>query len=194
MRKLGLQSYRFSISWPRVLPDGTGALNANGMEFYDRLIDALLEACIEYSKFSAEKTLASAQKYAHDIIGNLNAGMCAFYDWNLVLDERGGPNYVDNFCDAPYLYDTGSRKLLRRATLDYLWHFSHFIRPGAVRIGFSRYTDQLEVTAFRNPGGELVCVLLNRTEHQLPVCLRVNGCAADVTCGPESISTLVIQD
>lgn len=80
----------------------------------------LSEACIEYSKFSSEKTLANAQKYAHDIIGNLNAGMTAFYDWNLLLDERGGPNHVNNFCDAPYLYDTAKGKLLRRATLDYL--------------------------------------------------------------------------
>lgn len=47
MKELGLQSYRFSISWPRVLPEGTGELNPRGMEFYDRLIDALLEAGIE---------------------------------------------------------------------------------------------------------------------------------------------------
>ena len=154
----------------------------------------LSEACIEYSKFSAEKPLANAQKYAHDMIGNLNAGMTAFYDWNLILDEHGGPNYVDNFCDAPYLYDTGKHKLLRRATLDYLWHFSHFIHPGAVRIGFSKYTDQLEVTAFRNPDGRLACVLLNRTKNQLPVHLRVNGSTAALVSGPESISTLVVQD
>lgn len=47
MKELGLQSYRFSISWPRVMPEGTGALNPKGMDFYDRLIDALLEAGIE---------------------------------------------------------------------------------------------------------------------------------------------------
>lgn len=47
MKDLGLQSYRFSISWPRVMPEGTGALNPKGMDFYDRLIDALLEAGIE---------------------------------------------------------------------------------------------------------------------------------------------------
>lgn len=153
----------------------------------------LSEACIEYSKFSAEKPLANAQKYAHDIIGNLNAGMTAFYDWNLVLDERGGPNYVNNFCDAPYLYDTGRQKLLRRPALDYLWHFSHYLRPGSVRIALSRYTDELEATAFRTPEGELACVLLNRTARQLPVHLRLEGQIADLVCAPESIATLVIR-
>lgn len=154
----------------------------------------LSEACIEYSKFSAEEPLANAQKYAHDMIGNLNAGMTAFYDWNLILDEHGGPNYVGNFCDAPYLYDTGKHKLLRRAALDYLWHFSHFIRPGAVRVGFSKYTDQLEVTAFRNPDGRLTCVLHNRTKNLLPVHLRVNGKTAALVSAPESISTLMIEN
>lgn len=46
MRELGLKAYRFSIAWPRVLPDGTGRVNEAGVAFYDRLVDALLEAGI----------------------------------------------------------------------------------------------------------------------------------------------------
>ena len=42
MRDLGLRAYRFSVSWPRVLPDGTGAVNERGLDFYDRLVDGLL--------------------------------------------------------------------------------------------------------------------------------------------------------
>jgi len=47
MGELGLGAYRFSIAWPRVIPGGTGAVNAAGLDFYDRLVDALLEAGIE---------------------------------------------------------------------------------------------------------------------------------------------------
>jgi beta-glucosidase len=46
MRELGLKAYRFSISWPRVLPSGRGAVNGRGLDFYDRLVDYLLEAGI----------------------------------------------------------------------------------------------------------------------------------------------------
>jgi beta-glucosidase len=47
MRWLGVGAYRFSIAWPRVIPDGRGAVNAAGLDFYDRLVDALLEAGIQ---------------------------------------------------------------------------------------------------------------------------------------------------
>ncbi len=46
MRELGLQAYRFSISWPRVIPNGTGATNPAGLDFYDRLVDEVLKANI----------------------------------------------------------------------------------------------------------------------------------------------------
>ena len=47
MRDIGLNAYRFSLRWPRILPDGTGDLNAAGSSFYDRLVDELLAAGIE---------------------------------------------------------------------------------------------------------------------------------------------------
>ncbi|HUR80664.1 MAG TPA: GH1 family beta-glucosidase [Thermoanaerobaculia bacterium] len=66
MRDLGLQSYRFSISWSRILPDGTGAVNERGLDFYRRLVDALLEANIQPN--------------------------VTLYHWDLpaALDDRGG--------------------------------------------------------------------------------------------------------
>jgi len=47
MRELGLRAYRFSVSWPRIYPDGHGRVNRAGLAFYDRLVDGLLEAGIE---------------------------------------------------------------------------------------------------------------------------------------------------
>ena len=47
MKELGLQAYRFSIAWPRIQPDGKGDINQEGIDFYNRLIDCLLEHGIE---------------------------------------------------------------------------------------------------------------------------------------------------
>ncbi|GAB7050972.1 GH1 family beta-glucosidase [Catenuloplanes indicus] len=44
MKRLGLDAYRFSIAWPRIVPDGRGQVNAAGLDFYDRLVDQLLAA------------------------------------------------------------------------------------------------------------------------------------------------------
>lgn len=47
MKELGIQTYRFSISWPRILPNGTGEVNLKGLDYYHRLVDKLLENGIE---------------------------------------------------------------------------------------------------------------------------------------------------
>ena len=47
MRELGIGAYRLSTAWPRILPEGRGPVNAKGLEFYDRLVDAVMEADIE---------------------------------------------------------------------------------------------------------------------------------------------------
>lgn len=149
----------------------------------------LSEACIEYRKFDAGDYLNNAQKYAHDIIGNLNEGMETFLDWNLVLDEVGGPNHVGNFCDAPYQFDTKKKELKESCILSYLWHFSHFLQPGAVRIGMTRYTDKIEVTAFEKDR-EITVVLLNRTEESIPAYLRIENQCLDIPMPAKAIRTL----
>lgn len=152
----------------------------------------LSEACIEYSKFAADDYLKNAQKYAHDLIGNLNQGLSTFLDWNLILDEEGGPNHVKNFCDAPFLYDTKKKELLQGNIADYLWHFSHFIEEGAVRIGVSRYTDDLEIAAFKQ-GEKIVFVLLNQTKKKIPAYIRLQDRCVTIEALPESIATGVIE-
>lgn len=150
----------------------------------------LSEACIEYRKFDAGDYLNNAQKYAHDIIGNLNEGMETFLDWNLILDEAGGPNHVKNFCDAPYQFDTRTKELKENCILSYLWHFSHFLEPGAVRVAVTKYTSELEVTAFKKKD-EVIAVLLNRTDKEIPVYLRMGEQCVDVCMPEKAIRTVV---
>lgn len=171
----------------------------------------LSEACIEYSKFSKDDYLLNAQKYAHDIIGNMNNGMTAFYDWNILLDGEGGPNHVGNFCDAPFMYDYENNKLTEKNTVAYIWHFSHFIRSKAVRIGYSKYTDELEITAFQNIDRTIAVVILNKHVKEISLNVRLSErckqgeqyaqtrqCAQAKRCThvkiePESITTLVVK-
>lgn len=146
----------------------------------------LSEACIEYSKYEQGDCLENAKKYAHDLIGNIKHGLSAFYDWNMILDEKGGPNHVGNYCDAPYLFHTENGFLEKRNTLDYLWHFCHYIKPGSIRIGCSVYSEELEAVAFEN-GDEYTVIILNRTKENLPVNLRIGGKTTAFAMAPECI-------
>ncbi|MDO5572509.1 MAG: glycoside hydrolase family 30 beta sandwich domain-containing protein [bacterium] len=161
-------------------------------EKYPDKILAMSEACIEYYKYDKDDYLRNAQRYAHDMIGNMNHGMQLFYDWNLVLDEKGGPNHAGNLCDAPYLYDAKQNQLIERNTLAYIRHFSHYIQPGARRIGWTKYTADMELTAFQNPDGTLIVVLLNQEQTEKQIRLRLNGMLADIKAAPQSIATGVI--
>ncbi len=160
-------------------------------EFPDKKL-LLSEACIEYRKFAADDYLGNAQKYGHDMIGNLNNGMESFFDWNLILDEQGGPNHVGNFCDAPFLYDTHSKVLNESNIAGYIWHFSHFIEAGAVRIGLTRFTDELEATAFEKDG-KISVVVLNRTDKEIPFFLRLKDSYVSLVAKPKSIATGLIS-
>ncbi len=149
------------------------------------------EGCVEYSRFGAADQLKNAQMYAHDILGNLNGGMNVYIDWNLVLNEKGGPNHVGNFCDAPIMCDTGNNTYEKKLSYTYIGHFSKYILPGAVRVGHTKYIDKLEVTAFRNPDGTFAMVVLNRTNESIPFTVRINEQLCKLKAEADSISTLI---
>ncbi len=132
------------------------------------------EGCVEYSRFEAD-AVKNAQMYAHDIIGNLNAGCNGSIDWNLLLDAKGGPNHVGNFCDAPVMLNKAEDDYVLNLSYYYIGHFSKYIQPGAKRMASSKYSSNLDVTAFLNPDGHTVAVLLNRAAGPLPVTLRDNN-------------------
>ncbi len=161
--------------------------------FYPDMKLIISESCIEYSKFDAKDQFANAARLSHEIIGDLNHGVTAFYDWNLLLDEKGGPNHVGNYCQAPFLYDTGSGTLIPQEISRHFNHFSHFIRPGSARIGFSRYTDSFDMTAYKNPDGKIVAVWLNRGNCEVPINVRIKGEVFKFVLEPESITTGCIE-
>ena len=78
-------------------------------------------------------------------MGDLNHWAVGWVDWNMVLNERGGPNHVGNYCDAPILAYTKTDKLLYESTYYYMGHFAKYIRP-------VRRADRLHVEESRVGG------------------------------------------
>lgn len=151
------------------------------------------ESCLEYRLFDEKNIENVTNRLCHEIIGDLNHGMCAFYDWNLLLDEKGGPNHVGNYCHAPFLYDTRTGELLPQKTQRQYYHFAHNITPGSVRIGTTKYTEQIDVTAYRTPEDKIVVILLNKGDGLLPVNFRMQGKAAEVILPGKTLASCVIE-
>lgn len=147
------------------------------------------EGCVEYSRFNDDQ-LKNAQMYAHDIIGNLNQGMTGFIDWNMLLDQTGGPNHVKNYCDAPIMIDTKENKFEVKLSYEYIGHFSCHIKKGARRIGFTKYTDKIELTAFQNEDNSIVAVALNRSSEDIPFTIEIEGEVLQLQIPRESIMTI----
>jgi glucosylceramidase len=125
------------------------------------------------------------------MVNDFNAGTAAWTDWNVILDERGGPNHAGNFCFAPVIADTRNGQVHYTNIYYYLGHFSKFVKPGAKRIVSSSNRDALQTTAFVNLEGTIAVVVLNTTNQALEYKLWMNGKAADAHSLPHSITTLV---
>ncbi|MGA2750156.1 MAG: glycoside hydrolase family 30 protein [Verrucomicrobiota bacterium] len=130
--------------------------------------------------------------YGNSIIHDLNNGAVGWTDWNVLLDERGGPNHVGNYCFAPIHGDTRTGQLYYMNAYYYIGHFSKFIRPGAKRVVASATVDRLDTTAFVNRDGQIAVVVMNASNEEQPFYLWINGKAAKTTSPSHSIMTLVL--
>lgn len=150
------------------------------------------EGCYEY--YLGEAHLRSvAERYAHDIIGNFNNYCNAFCDWNLLLDEQGGPNHVQNYCHAPIMADVENDVLMINDAYYYIGHFSKYIEKGAVRIGSSKFSSNIETVSFRNPNGTIVSVVLNRTDTDIDFAFRLCNNIVEDVAKAHSISTYIFE-
>ncbi len=150
------------------------------------------EGCAESFNMERVKNWALGERYGYSMINDFNCGTVAWTDWNILLDETGGPNHVQNFCFAPVHADTKTGELIYTNSYYYIGHFSKFIRPGAKRIASSPSRSALISTAFQNTDGKIAVVVMNRSDKEIPYFLWIDGKAAEVKSLPHSIQTLVI--
>lgn len=205
--------------------DHFGALEAFHQLYPDKVILGT-EACVGKEEKTCYDT---GEKYAHDIIGDLNHWAGGWVDWNMVLDSEGGPDhwkdeqvaFKESFeksgcreeelteterefllpCtktgiwvgEAPVIIDHGIKETKYSSSYYYIGHFSKFIRPGAVRIGSSMYTDRLEACAFENPDGEKVAVIMNAGEKNEDITIRYRDELAETQLPAHSIATYLFR-
>jgi glucosylceramidase len=134
-------------------------------------------------------------RYARNIIVSLDHWVSGWIDWNMVLDSRGGPNHVGNFCGAPIMIDTTSGEIHYTPVYWVLAQFSRTIRPGdkAVWTALERDgpgDDDLHACATVNADGVVTIQVLNTTDAPIAYSLQVGGRHAGLAAPANSVQTV----
>lgn len=139
---------------------------------------------------------SAAEKYAHDIFGDINGGATAFCDWNLTLDQNRGPSHFREnrpcFADAPVICDNNQDEVMFQPSYYVIGQFSKFIEAGASVIGCSKAWNDAEVCTLQNPDGKIVVATHNAGGEKRGF-IRLGDKLFDINLGEDEYKTFIIE-
>ena len=151
------------------------------------------EGCNEGYDSSRIDEVRLAERYGKSMINDFNNGVVAWTDWNILLDESGGPNHVGNLCFAPVHGNTETDELIFTNSYYYLGHFSKFVRPGARRISSVSSSNTVFSTAFINTDGTVVIVVMNEGNMGHHYSVTMNSKTGMAKIPAHSIQTIILS-
>ncbi|XP_068229944.1 lysosomal acid glucosylceramidase-like [Palaemon carinicauda] len=153
------------------------------------------EACVGDKPYEVEVAIGSwerLERYANDIITDLNHWVSGWTDWNLALDTGGGPNWANNFVDSPIIVNETADEFYKNPMFYAMGHFSKFVQEGAQRIELTPISaTSLNTVALKNPDNSIVIVILNKTEREIEARIQTpQEGSIIVVVGPRSLQTV----
>lgn len=149
------------------------------------------EGCADSFNPANYQKWANGERYGKSMINDFNNGTVGWTDWNILLDEQGGPNHVNNFCFAPVHANTQTGDLIYTPSYYYIGHFSKFIEKGAKRVGSTPSRSQLLTSSFLNASGKMVTIVMNQSDKKVDYFLCVGTQSVQTSILPHAIQTLV---
>ncbi|HEX2927348.1 MAG TPA: glycoside hydrolase family 30 protein [Ruminiclostridium sp.] len=137
----------------------------------------------------------TGERYGRNMIGDFNNWQEGWLDWNIILDETGGPNHVGNLCDAPVIADTKTQKIHYNSSYYYIGQFSKFVKPGAARIEVTADSGtSLQYVGFQNEDGSVVLIVMNETDKAESFNAGADGAYLSYSLPAHSITTLLFNN
>lgn len=162
-------------------------------DFPDKFI-LMTEACTGVGPFVKHVDLGQwsrGEKYFLSILEYLNNWSAGWMDWNLVLNENGGPNYINNNVDSPIIVNATSDEFYKQPMYYALKHFSRFVERGSSRI-FIDDDILVKSSAFVTPSNETVVVLYNLLDFSKNVIVKdANKQDLCLELPPKSMNTII---
>jgi glucosylceramidase len=149
------------------------------------------EGCIEKFEATPVQFWGNAERYGLNMINDFNNGTVAWTDWNILLDQNGGPNHVGNFCFAPIHADTTKDELIYTPMYYYIGHLSKFIRPGAKRIIQTISDKNLISTSFKNSDNKIITVVMNQSDKEIVYTVINHDLQNTITIPAHAMQTIV---
>ena len=176
-------------TWTGGLPmfENVGAVK----ELYPNKNLLFTEGCNEKFDPTKYQLWTNGERYGKSIINDFNNGTVGWTDWNILLDEKGGPNHVGNYCFAPIHADTKTGELIYTPSYYFIGHFSKFIGKEAKRISTTTSRSQLISTSFLNQDGKVITVVMNQSNKKVTYNLCVGTNTTEISILPHAIQTLV---
>ncbi|XP_067617065.1 lysosomal acid glucosylceramidase-like [Eurosta solidaginis] len=133
------------------------------------------------------------EKMARGFLQNLQNNINGWLDWNIVLNEEGGPNYVNNFVDSPMIVNMTNRLELYKQPMFYtMGHFSKFIPEGSVRIAAERSNINVDTIGFLRPDGSIALIVFNSGFASVNVSIvDTKRCSISLQIPQKSIHTVL---
>ncbi|MFA6801572.1 MAG: glycoside hydrolase family 30 protein [Acholeplasmataceae bacterium] len=131
------------------------------------------------------------ERYGRNILNDLRNFNEAYIDWNLFLDETGGPNHVNNLCSSPIVFKIFQEEVIKNPSYYYIGHFSKYIRPGAIQL--KSYGDEsISYVVFKNIDQSIVIVMMN--EKDIKYNIEIKGLENNIYVSilSHSIQTIII--
>jgi glucosylceramidase len=124
----------------------------------------------------------------------LNHYTTGWVDWNLALDLEGGPNWANNFVDAPIIINATAYEFYKQPFFYALGHFSKFLLPDSVKVQLSESEkiDKFETTAFVRPDNATVVIALNMNDFAVELTIDdPNNGQVSREVNPRSLQTYI---
>lgn len=171
--------------------DHYDAIDAVRKQYPDKLV-ILSEFCRSLSSIDHTTTA-----YAKELLNTIKHGTQGICEWNLILDEQGGPYHyrIENGgCDAPIRFNKSTQELAFSEIYYQTWMFAHFIKPNANALYTSSFHELVQISAMQNPDGTIIANIFNNTDNDYgSLHVRYNCTALEINLPKRALLTLVLQ-
>ena len=192
---LFLKKYVFGAAFHWYSGDYFEQLDAVHKDFPELMLIST-ESCVAFQEDLEDWSIG--ERYGHEIIGDMNHWTSGYIDWNLFLNEKGGPNLVGNYCVSPIILDNNKNELIYMSSYYYIGHFSKYIHRDSVRTECNTSFEGIEACAFIRPDQSSVVVAMNRTDREIDTEISIVNWSKEESYTlhmfPHSIVTVIVKE